>query len=293
MVAAKPPSTLELHAMLSLAKSLAREAADVAAPFVSRITVTRKADNSIVTDADHAVQEHILSAIAAAYPEHGICAEETVRHPQAHASSAAARFTWVIDPIDGTRNFAVGLPCYSTAIAVLDRGVPVVGVVYEHNFAQMFTVHAGQGVLLNERPVDLRTPVPHGDTLVAVPSSKDKLTVDVLTRWLATPGIVYRSLGSTAHHLALVACGALDATFCKRCKLWDIAAGTLMVQEAGGRATDPWGQELIPFDLSCDPHRELPTLAGRPDVHARLLDSIQDLRQAQSVSRKSIMESEP
>lgn len=267
----------ERQALLALAGRLAREAAGIAAPYVSRITVSRKADNSIVTEADHAVQAHVLSEIAAAYPDHAICAEETVRRPQAHAAREAARFTWVVDPIDGTRNFAASLPCYATAIAVLDGGVPIVGVIYEHNLARLFAATAGGGVMLNDRPAGPKTAIPHSDTLVAVPSNKDRLTIEVLARWLATPGIVYRSFGSTALHLALVAQGALDAAFCKRCKLWDIAAGVLMVREAGGRATDPQGNDLVPFDLTRDPHRDLPTLAGRSDVHASLLDSIRDL----------------
>lgn len=241
-------------------------------------TISRKADRSVVTEVDHATQAHILSAIADAYPDHGVCAEETVERPERHADRREARFTWVVDPLDGTRNFAVGLPCFSTAIAVLDRGNPVVGVVVEHNLGHCFTAIKGQGARRNDQPISVTDAVDHGEMLVGVPSNKDPLTVAVLTRWLATPGIVYRSFGTTAYHLALTATGALDAVFCKRNKIWDLAAGALIVTEAGGLLTDPFGGPRLPFDLTADRNADVPFIAGRPDAHATLRASIADLK---------------
>jgi len=273
-----PMTSEPIHAdFLAMACRLARESADIARTHLDRRAVMRKADDSVVTQADHAVQAHILAAIANAYPDHAVCAEELMKDPGAHAPLGSARYAWVIDPIDGTRNFAVGLPCYATSIAVLDRGSPIVGAVYEHNLQMMFTAQIGGGARLNDQPIDALHPVDHGDILVGVPSNKDPLTEAVLTRWLATPGIVYRSLGSTAYHLGLVACGALDAMFCKRCKIWDIAAGALLVTEARGIITDPWGKERLPFDLTREGGEDLPTLAARPHVHALLLKSCYEL----------------
>jgi fructose-1,6-bisphosphatase/inositol monophosphatase family enzyme len=116
---------------------------------------------------------------------------------------------------------------------------------------------------------------PGGDLLVGIPSSKDRLTVSVLREWAAQPGMVCRNMGSTALHLAMVASGALGAAFCKQCKIWDIAAGVLLVTEAGGRCTNVDGTDRLPFDLAADPNQDLPILAAAPKTHERLIRSIQ------------------
>ena len=112
--------------------------------------------------------------------------------------------------------------------------------------------------------------------LIGVPSSKDALTQQVLTAWLGTKRFILRNTGSTALHLALVASGSLGAAFCKQCKIWDLAAGALLVTEAGGRVSDPFGLDRIPFRLDGDPDEDFPVLAGAPAAHQRLLDSIKN-----------------
>jgi myo-inositol-1(or 4)-monophosphatase len=259
--------------LLSLAKRLADDAARLLLSGESPSDVRLKADDSVVTETDHAIQDHILHAVAQAYPNHAVCAEETVSQPDMHSDRLAARYCWVVDPIDGTRNYASGLPCFGTSIAVLDRGRPVVGVVTEHNLGHVYAAVRGGGATLNGEPVQVTDPTRHGDVLIGIPSSKDELTVRVLQSWVATEGLVLRNLGSTALHLAMVASGALDAAFCKRAKIWDVAAGTLLVTEAGGRITDPVGRELCPFDLNADPNEDIPTLAAAPPLHERLLQT--------------------
>ncbi len=266
-----------VETMLELACRLATEAADIALERVGKSVVTRKADNSVVTDVDHAIQNHIVRAIAERYHDHALWAEETLENPDAHPSCETARYCWVIDPLDGTRNFVWGLPCFATAIAVLDRGQPVAGVVFEHNTRMLCSAATGRGTTLNGKPVRVREVSPDADMLIGTPSSKDALTAGVVRHWAGTRDFVLRNFGSTAFHLALVATGALAGAFGKRCKIWDVAAGALLVIEAGGRFTDPFGTPALPFRLDAKPDQDLPCLAAAPATHARLLESIKTI----------------
>jgi hypothetical protein len=106
--------------------------------------VSHKKDHSVVTDVDDAAQSHVLSAISASYPDHAVVAEETVAVPEVHAGLKDARYVWVIDPVDGTRNYAAGFPVFATAIGVLDRGV-LQGVVREHARGDLYALEPAAG----------------------------------------------------------------------------------------------------------------------------------------------------
>ncbi|MCH7884396.1 MAG: hypothetical protein IIC01_04015 [Planctomycetes bacterium] len=260
--------------MLNLAVQLAKEAAELSLPRMGRTASRRKPDQSVVTETDDLIQSRMVDQVTRRYPEHAIIAEET------HAKSielplpTAAQYCWVIDPLDGTRNFVAGFPCFATSIAVLDRGQPIVAVVFEHNLGHLYSATAGAGAQFQGRPIQVREPPGSRDILLGVPSSKDSLTQCVTRSWHATNGFVLRNMGSAAMHLAMVASGALSGAFCKRCKIWDIAAGALLVIEAGGRFSDPFGASRLPFRLDAEPDEDLPTLAAAPVVHGQLLDSI-------------------
>jgi len=262
--------------MLDLAKRLATEAAGLSRPGDSRPETERKPDDSVVTDADHAIQEHIFSAIRAAHPDHALLGEE-VTVGGSHTVGPElpeARYCWVVDPLDGTRNYAAGLRVFSTSIAVLDRGRPVLGVVSDHNLGDTYEAVFGSGTKLNGSPIRARNPKPDEDFLVGVPSAKDNISVSVVQAWAAIDGFVCRNLGSTALHMALVSSGALAGAFSKRSKIWDIAAGWLLVSEAGGRVTDIKGADHLPFALDIDHHTDLPFLASSPGMHQYLLETI-------------------
>ena len=261
-----------VHAMLELAYRLSFEAAAIAIDRSGKEKTSRKADDSVVTDTDRAIEALFLEAISATYPNHAVCAEESANRPDPRRQEA--RYCWVIDPLDGTRNFAAGLPCFSTSVAVLENGSPVVAVVLEHHTKQLYTATYGDGARLNGEPIRVAGADAFHDRLIGVPSSKDPLSVAVLGSWLRTKGMILRNLGSTAMHLALVASGALDAAFCKQCKIWDIAAGALLISEAGGLLTDEKGHPRVPFDLTTDPGGDLPILAAGPATHRQLLASI-------------------
>lgn len=265
--------------MLDLATQLAREAAAISLPRVGQRPSGRKADASLVTETDHAIEDHILRAITAAYPDHAVIAEETAVASR-QSKQQAPRYYWVVDPLDGTRNFVAGFPCFATAIAVLDYGRPVVACVYEHNLGALYAAILGKGATLNGRPLRIRPPDPGEDWLVGGPSTKDVLTINVVQQWIATKGLIYRNVGSSAMHLAWVATGALAAAFAKRCKIWDVAAGMLLVTEAGGRVTSPAGDELLPLRLDGDPNEDVPYLAASQEAHSRMVEMIGPLVRA-------------
>ncbi len=270
IIAAMP--TESVQAMLELATRLAHEAADLGRTHLGRTTISRKSDRSLVTEADRAIETHILAAIRDAHPDHATCAEESASDP--NPDRARPRFCWVIDPIDGTRNYVSGFPGYCTSIAVLDRGRTVIGVVLNHNGGDLYVATAGGGATLNGQAVHM-TEVRRGDDLLlGVPSSKDKLTVTVVGSWLAKPGIVCRNVGSTALHMSMVAAGQLGAAFCKQCKIWDVAAGVLLVEEAGGRVTNLQGGSLLPFDLTSDPCSDVPHITAACGTHEQLLAQV-------------------
>ena len=259
---------------LTFAEQLSREASQIALSALGNVEVSRKADKSVVTESDHAIQSLILAAIARSYPDHAVCAEEAIAHPESFPPRTEARYCWVIDPLDGTRNYTEGFRAFSTAIALLDRGVPIVAVVREHNLDGLFTAVRGEGAQCNGQPVHALDRPDGADVLVAIPSSKDAHAVAVIQNWSVTRGLILRNLGSTALHLAMVASNVLGAVLSTRAKIWDIAAGVLLVEEAGGTITDANGNALTPFDLAAHSQLDLPFLAGTPKTHARLLDTV-------------------
>lgn len=269
--------------MLTLAKRLTIRAGEMALAGAQHATASLKDDASVVTETDGAVQRMILQAVADAYPDHAVIAEEAMDAPEHHADRASARYCWVVDPIDGTRNYVAGLPCFSTSIAVLDQGRPVVGAIREHNTNQLYTATVGGGAYLDDRPVRINEGANIYDYLIGVPSNKNALTISILTSWLKTKGLLSRNLGSAAAHLAYVSSGGLDAALTTRAKIWDVAAGTLLVLEAGGRVTDLSGTDLVPFDLRADPAAALPALAAGPTMHERLVETTSEaVRRLQS-----------
>lgn len=231
---------------------------------------SRKADQSPVTDADHAVQALILDAIAVRYPRHAVLTEETIGRPERHARVTEAEWCWVIDPIDGTRNYARGLPIFVTSVAVLCQGVPVAGVVYDVMAGHTYSACAGGGAWRDgARLAVADNPVSH-DMIVGAPAGNGNPMPRPVHEWLDRTSM--RNLGATALHLAMVAAGCMDAAVCFRSNLWDIAAGALLVAEAGGTVTDLEGKLHFPVsgEWLARPSRT-PYLAAGPNLHRCLL----------------------
>ena len=225
--------------MLNVAIEAAREAGKFLKYSVGKVrTVEIKSgdERNLVSEIDRGAEERIIQRIRSRYPSHAILAEES-GHQRTDAET-----TWIIDPLDGTTNFLHGVPIFSVTIGVERKGEIIAGVVYDPNLDELFTAEKGSGAFLNGR----RLKVSQNDALInslivtGFPyniSDNPDQTVERFVRILLSAGGL-RRLGSAAIDLAYVAAGRFDGFWEVSLNPWDMAAGVLLVQEAGGTVTD-------------------------------------------------------
>jgi myo-inositol-1(or 4)-monophosphatase len=236
--------------VLQAAESIAREAGEILLGFAGEaLDVRLKGEVDLVTAADRASEERIVQRVRERFPHHGILAEES----GALGGAADPEFLWVIDPLDGTTNFASGLPIWSVSIGVLHRGARLAGVVHDPSRGECFTALRGEGTRLNGRPVRVSGVSDVGSALLVTGFPYDIRTsrvdnLDHFERMMRRSRAV-RRLGSAAIDLAYVACGRFDGFWELKLHPWDVAAGSLLVEEAGGLVTDFDG---APFDVFGD-----------------------------------------
>lgn len=225
--------------MIDLAVAAAKEAGAFLAESLGRVrSVDTKEgqERNLVSDIDRESERRIIGKIRERYPDHGILAEES------GGSGEAAETIWVIDPLDGTTNFLHGLPLFCVTIGIEHRGELVAGVVYDPNLDELFTAERGKGAFLNGK----RLSVSHAETLIAsllvtgfpydIARNPDFAVERFNAFLMEAQGI--RRLGSAALDLCYVAAGRLDGFWEVNLHPWDMAAGVLLVAEAGGRVTD-------------------------------------------------------
>jgi myo-inositol-1(or 4)-monophosphatase len=226
-----------MHPMLNTAIKAARRGATVinrAAFDVDRITVTEKQHNDFVTDIDQAVEQAIIETLLKAYPDHAILAEESGASANMHDE---AEFAWIIDPIDGTTNFMHGYPQYCVSIALSQRGVITQAVVYDPVRNDLFTATKGAGAYLNDKRIRVTKHDRIANTLLASGHGAGPRALDEYLKMYQTMSErcqAIRTAGAAALDLANVAAGRVDGFYEKGLKPWDIAAGALLVTEAGG-----------------------------------------------------------
>jgi myo-inositol-1(or 4)-monophosphatase len=218
----------------AFALSTAREAGRLAMRyFRSRdLGISQKGPRDLVTAADHAVDALIRAKIAESFPDDGILTEET--------AGAISGTTWVIDPIDGTGNFARGIACFAISIAVCIDGVAQIGVVFDPAADEMFAARRGRGAFCNGVPIKVSNVTrPLEATIDAGYSRKAPLPnyVALLAR-LLDYGCDFVQFGSAARGLAHVAAGRVDGFIEAHLFAWDVLAGLLLVEEAGGYSAD-------------------------------------------------------
>jgi myo-inositol-1(or 4)-monophosphatase len=226
----------------------------------SELTVDMKGWADPVTAADRAAEAHIRAEMAKQYPDDGIYGEEEGR-----AQSRSGR-VWVVDPLDGTANFAGGMPIFAVCITLV-AGEPVVNVTYDPVRDESFDVIKGEGARLNGAPIRASDVGELAGALIHIAFPRDRrlwLAATELTRCITQVAPHARNIGSSALAQAWVACGRLHAHARVSAGEFDIIGGNLMIAEAGGVVTDMFGQPFV------DPRGGL--LAAAPRVHQLLLD---------------------
>jgi myo-inositol-1(or 4)-monophosphatase len=225
-----------LASYLETAVDIAREAgALLATYFERRVAFELKGDFDLVTEADRASERLVVERLRSHFPSHSIVAEEGGGH------QGTSGYRWYVDPLDGTTNFAHGFPIYNVTMGLEQDGEMLVGVIFDPNRQEMFSAERGAGSYLNNRRIRVSSAKRLADSLVSTgfPSRKRHLNVNIHfyhQMAMATHGV--RRGGSAAIDLAWVASGRLDAFWEFGLNPWDMAAGTLLVTEAGGRCSD-------------------------------------------------------
>ncbi len=258
-----------LHPMLNIAVRAARAAGAIinrAALDLDILKVAAKGTNDFVTEVDRAAEQAIIEILLEAYPGHGILAEESGRERGAQDSD----FLWIIDPLDGTTNFIHGFPVYAVSIALAFRGKVEQAVVYDPTRNDLFYASRGRGAFLNDRRLRVSKRTRMAEALVGTgfPFRKG----DNFKRYLKIFEEVMQSCagmrrpGAAALDLCYVAAGWYDAFFEMGLSPWDVAAGSLIVSEAGGLVGNFTGEADFLYQ------REV--VAGNPKIYAQLVQTL-------------------
>jgi myo-inositol-1(or 4)-monophosphatase len=255
-----------IHPMLNIAIKAARTAGAIinrASMDVELLTVTAKSTNDFVTEVDQVAEQAIIETLLTAYPGHAILAEESGRQHGAKHSD----YLWIIDPLDGTTNFIHGLPVYCVSIALAFRGKVEQGVVYDPTRNDLFMASKGRGAFLNDKRLRVSKRTRLGDSLIGTgfPFRKG----DNFQRYLKMFEAVaphcagLRRPGSAALDLCYVAAGWYDGFFETGLNPWDVAAGSLMITEAGGLIGN--------FTGEADFLHQREVVAGSPKIYGQLV----------------------
>jgi myo-inositol-1(or 4)-monophosphatase len=226
---------------LETAAEIAREAgALLATYFERRVAFELKGEFDLVTEADRASEKLVVERLRTHFPTHGIVAEEGGGH------ISPSDFRWFVDPLDGTTNFAHGFPFFNVTLGLEQAGELIAGVVYDPIRQEMFTAERGGGAYLNGKRIHVSKAANLSDSLASTgfPSRKRHQNINIYFYYqlaMASHGV--RRTGSAALDLAYVASARLDFFWEFGLKPWDMAAGKLLVCEAGGRASDMRGEQ--------------------------------------------------
>ena len=255
-----------MHPMLNIAVKAARRAGNLiyrSTDKIDHLTITKKSHADFVSEVDRAAEQTIIQTLLDAYPDHAILAEESGSHGE-------SEFVWIIDPLDGTTNFLHGFPQFSVSIALQHKGIITQAVIYDPTKNELFTATRGRGAFLNDKRLRVSKRLHMADALIGTGFPYTNFThmdaylgifKDLIQQ---TSGL--RRPGSAALDLAWMAAGRYDGFFETGLKIWDIAAGTLLITEAGGMVSDlSGGDSFLKTGHIC---------AGNPNIHPMLLQVI-------------------
>ncbi len=227
-----------MHPQLNIAVKAARRAGSIinrASQDIERLTITKKGPADFVTEVDRQVEQTIIGILHEAYPDHAFLGEEG-------GAVGESEYQWIIDPIDGTTNFLHGFPMYCTSIALAHKGIVTQAVIYDPVRNDLFTATRGSGAFLNDRRMRVSSETRMEDALIG--SGFPYSSMEHQERYLRMLAEVMRKTagirrpGSAALDLAYVAAGRYDGFWEMGLQPWDMAAGTLLIQEAGGLVSD-------------------------------------------------------
>ncbi len=255
------------HPIINIAVKAARRAGRIisqAADNLDALTIKHKSLNDLVSEVDRASETAIIDTIRSAYPDHAILAEES-------GASGDSDHVWIIDPLDGTTNYLHGFPVYAVSIGVAVKGVLTHGVIYDPTRNDLYTASRGRGAFLNDRRmrVSKRTKLIDGLIATGFPfrefAHADAYMAMMKDLMRKTAGI--RRPGAAALDLAAVAAGRMDGFWEIGLAPWDMAAGALMILEAGGLVGDLEGNETY--------MQRGQIVAGNPKIFAQMLQAIE------------------
>lgn len=250
--------------MLNFAIETAQQAGHILMEKFGRITVSKKGDINLVTEADLASEAHIIERIKSYHPKHAILAEES---GDAVIIGGDSTWKWIIDPLDGTTNYAHGYPCFCVTIALEHEGDIVLGVTFDPTRNELFAAERGQGASLNGKPIRVSSAEKLGDALLVTGFPYDFKQKPNFGRHLNeflfhSRGV--RRDGSAAIDMAYVACGRFDGFWEEGLNPWDVAAGKLLIEEAGGIVTYYDGSALSIY--------KPPICASNGAIHSQMLE---------------------
>ena len=257
-----------MHPTLNIAVKAARRAGSIinrAARDIEGITISRKSQRDFVTEVDKAAEAEIIDILLRAFPEHAVLAEESGAR-----GAPDAEYTWIIDPLDGTTNFIHGFPQYAVSIALRHKDRLTHAVVYDPTKNELFTASRGGGAFLNDRRIRVSKRIAMSEALLGTgfPFSENTHMDEYLRmfRELSKLTCGLRRPGAASLDLAWVAAGRLDGFWEIGLKPWDMAAGALLVMEAGGLVGNLRGD--------ADYLESGRILAGSPKIFAQMLQAI-------------------
>lgn len=233
--------------MLNFAIQIAREAGGVLIDRLGRAQVTNKGTIDLVTEADLAAEELIIDRIRSHYPRHSILAEESGASDGITLIPGESEWKWIVDPLDGTTNYAHGYPCFCVSIGIERAGRVEIGVVYDPMRDEIFAAERGQGATLNERRMRVSKVQDLNNAMLCTGfpynvRERPNFARDFTNFTMQAQAV--RRDGSAALDLAYVACGRFDGFWEDGLNPWDVAAGILLIEEAGGRVTDYQNEPL-------------------------------------------------
>jgi myo-inositol-1(or 4)-monophosphatase len=263
----------DLSSMLETAIVAARLAGQRAMEEINYTKAEVKKPGELVTQADANCQKIIIDRIKENYPDHGFIAEEGEpgkifkRPPRGDE-----KIWWVIDPIDGTNNFAHGMLLFAVSVAAMHEGEPIVGAIFEPATESMYTAVKNGEPQLNGRKIDTGENAMDEFSSVGLDSHFESgvpgWTCEIIKRTR------FRNLGTTALQLAYVARGGLVGTIANTPKLWDIAAGAFVAEAAGAKVTDWQGGKIFPLDLDGYEGNTFQTLVANQKVHPQIIEML-------------------